>query len=173
MITNLFVLGIISILVNLVLLIIIAALSSAVGLFDLTIIQPIYLATSLSYVYILFNMAYAVVTIIGIILGFFYKDCIRKIGVIILIIANLILIPLFLLNCIFFIAWYASNAQVLDNKFIPLYTRASIRIVLSVFQLGLFVYNICHIIVICNSFRNRIGNRQAEEYQGTESVGAI
>ena len=65
MITNLFVLGIISILVNLVLLIIIAALSSAVGLFDLTIIQPIYLATSLSYVYILFNMAYAVVTIIG------------------------------------------------------------------------------------------------------------
>ena len=172
MITHLFVLGIISLIVNAILLLIIASPSCLVGYlyFDISV-HPIFLvALIFSVVLILFYVAYAVMTVIGIILGFLYKDRMRKIGVIILIIINLISIPFFLLNCIFFIAAFIiATARISESVII---IPASLSVILCVFQFCLFVYNICHVIVICTSFRKRIGNRQAEEYQENELVAA-
>ena len=171
-ITHLFVLGIISLIVNVILLLLIASPSCVVGYSYYAIsVRPIFLvALIFSVVLILFYVAYAVMTAIGIILGFLYKDRMRKIGAIILIIINLISIPFFLLNCIFFIAAFIFATARISDPLIIL--PASLSVILCVFQLCLFVYNFCHIIVICMSFRNRIGNRQAEEYQENELVAA-
>ena len=145
-VTHLFVLGIISILVNSVLLITIAALSSAVGGTEVILakykfiheFQPLFLsAVGLSFIFILFYVAYAIVAIIGIILGFLYKDRMRKIGVKMLIVINAILIPIFLLNCIFFIAAFISES---GSRYSSVFViSASLSVAVSVCQCILFV----------------------------------
>ena len=169
-VTHLLVLGIISLIVNAILLLTIAGPSCVVGYlyFAISVLPIFFAAFIFSFILILFHAAYAVMTAIGIILGFLYKDRMRKIGVIILIIINLISIPFFVLNCIFFIAAFIFATARISDSFLII--PASLSVVLCVFQLGLFVYSICHVIVICMSFRNRIGNRQAEEYQENELV---
>ena len=117
-ITRLLVLGIISLIVNSILLLTIASPSCVVGyLYFAVSVLPIFFAAFIfSFILILFYVAYSVMTGIGIILGFLYKDRMRKIGVIMLIIINLISIPFFLTNCVFFIdAFIFRTARIYDS----------------------------------------------------------
>ena len=172
--THLLVMGIISIIINSVLLVFIACINVTVGVFEfLAAMYPTQNQsfaigfTFFSFILFEFVVAYAIVTIIGSILGCLYKDRMRKIGAIMLIVINLILIPFFVVNCFFFIA-----AFILSRNNFPIIVSAGLSVALGVFQLGLFVYSICHIIVICKSFRYINRNRQAEEYQENELVAA-
>ena len=63
-----------------------------------------------------------------------------------------------MVNCIFFIAAFILTTAGISEPLIIL--PASLSVILCVFQFCLFVYNICHIILICTSFRKKIGNRQ-------------
>ena len=181
--THLFVLGMIAIIINSGLLIFIACINVTVGFFDILIaLAPVRVYptqyksfaigfTVFSFILFLFALAYAIVTIIGSILGFLYKDRMRKIGVIMLIVINVILIPFFVVNCFFFInAFILRNLSRYNTQII---ISASLSAALCVFQCILFVYSIFHIIVICKSFRYVNRNRQAEEYRENELVAAI
>ena len=116
----------------------------------------------------MFNVAYSIVTLIGAILGSLYKENIRKRGLIMLIVANLLLVPFFVVNCVLSIVTYNSGIFGRLN-YLPI-VPASLGAVLCVLQFGLFVYNIFHIIVIYKGFRYINRNRQAEEYQENELV---
>ena len=173
--THLFVLGIIAIIIHSGLLIIIACINVTAGYYALFVaIYPTqYRSFAIgfavfSFILFVFALAYAIVTLIGSILGFLYKDRMRKIGAIMLIVINLILIPFFVVNCFFFIA-----AFILSRNNFPIIVSAGLSAALPVFQFCLFVYSICHIIVICKSFRYINRNRQAEEYQENERDIAI
>ena len=178
-VTHLFVLGITAIIINSGLLVFIACINVTVGYFDFlaamypTQYQSFAIGFAVfSFILFLFALAYAIVTIIGSILGFLYKDCMRKIGAIMLILINLILIPFFVVNCFFVIAAFKEDSIVLLYQH-AIILSASLSAALCVFQCGLFVYSICHIIVICKSFRYINRNRQAEEYQENERDIAI
>ena len=165
--------GVIYLITNSMLLFVIGALNCIPAYFytvfrNINVEKFFILSFVFYYLLFLFTLLYAVMIVIGTILGFFSQVRIRKIGVTILIITNLIILPFIVINCvlIYFAFKLDDNSQILT---FPAY----FSIAVSVCQCILFVYSICHIIVICKSFRNRIGNRPSGEYQGTEMVGAI
>ena len=174
-VTHLFVLGMISIIFSSILLIITTAIIITVGAFDIIVfsLRPQYvlfpvIVASFYIIFFMFNVAYSIVTIIGAILGLLSKENIRKRGLIMLIVANLLLVPFFVVNCVLSITSFILGFLGRFNDLIII--PASLGVVLCVFQCGQFVYSICHIIVIYKSFNFRIGNRQAEEHQENELV---
>ena len=176
-VTHLFVLGIISILVNSILLVFITGIIAIVGFFDFLVAlyptqyQPFAIGFAVfSLILFLFAVVYSIVTIIGIILGFLYKDRMRKIGAIMLIVINLISIPFFVVNCVFSVLSFI--VRIFNRYNYSIIVPASLSVALPVFQFCLFVYNIFHIIIICKSLRYVNRNRQAEEYQENELVAA-
>ena len=172
-VTHLFVLGIIYIIISSILLIITTGINATIGAFDMMVslfqyqyvLVPVIVA-SFYIIFFLFHVAYSIVTIIGAILGLLSKENIRKRGLIMLIVANLLLVPFFVVNCVLSITTY--NSGILGGPKSLITIPASLGVVLCVLQFGLFVYSICHVIIVCMSFRNRTENRQAEEYQENE-----
>ena len=167
-ISHLLVMGLISLIVNSIFLIIIAAFSFGAGvLYSLAFSNggssfskaaaPFYFAL------FLFNIPYSVVSIIGFILGSSNRDRNRNIAVISLIVINFILLPVYMANCGFII-----TAYIISEKDTTI--AASFGIVATVSQIVLYVSNIIHIVVIYKSFRYMNPNRQAAAYQGDELV---
>ena len=173
---RLFVSGVIYLMVNSILLLVIGALNCIpaylYNTFLNTNVEKFFILSSFVFYYLLFlfTLLYAVMTVIGTILGFFSQIRIRKIGVTILIITNLIILPFIVVNCVLIYFAFKLDNKYSNSTLLPLPAYFSIAV--SVCQCILFVYSIFHIIVICTSFRNRIGNRQSEEYEETEMVGA-
>ena len=156
--------------VNSILLLAIAVVSLTMGLFygitaliQYTIKSFPIVAGVIYLLYFLVTVAYAVVIVITSVLGFLYEDRMSKRGIIIVTVVNSILFTFFVINCAVSVTAFvlASIVRYSTVFFVP----GSLGVGLGVFQFCLFVYNIFHVIVICMSFRNRSGNRQAEEYQ--------
>ena len=110
-VTRLFVLGMIYIIFSSILLIITAGINATVGAFDMIVfsLRPQYvlfpvIGGSFYIIFFLFHVAYSIVTIIGAILGSLSKKNIRKRGLIMLIVANLLIVPFFVVNCVLSIA---------------------------------------------------------------------
>ena len=167
-ISHLFVLGIVSKIVNLILLVTIATISCILAVYY-TILSSAYISlfeTSAAFHWIQFlsSIAFLVTNTIAFTLGYLYKYSFRLIGVILLAKTNLILPVLFVINVIM-----AGFAYVYLNylRYISLSNIETIlAAVICVCQIVLFVYNIIHTVVIYKSYK--LGNRQAEEIRRNE-----
>ena len=169
-ITRLFVMTLISLIVNSILSLSIGTLSLLeVFLYVLSFNsysrESFFLFAAIFYFVLFgFNIAYSVVIIIGSILGSSYRDRNRKIGVVLLIVINTILVPLFVANLGYIIKGFTITRYYQGFSTTP----AIVGIVVSVCLCCVFVWNIIPIVVICKSLRWIYENRQAEEYQGNE-----
>ena len=99
--------------------------------------------------FFLFRVLFSVVTIIGSVLGFIYKDSVRRVGLTLLIITNVFLLVFFISSFIiltvgFVVAGASASISVL---FIP----ASLAPIVCVCQCGLLEYGACYVSFVLNS----------------------
>ena len=149
--TNLFVIGIIALISNSILLLIIAGVNLTAGIIYLIIFPftPLCLvAFIISIVLFLLALGYVVITVIGSVLGFIYKDRVRKIGAICLIIINPNFIPLFAANYLFPFTGFRVFGSIKD--YILFATQGIIRVFVSAFEYALSIlYTFRLLFVFC------------------------
>ena len=103
--------------------------------------------------FFLFSVAFAVVAIIGSALGFMYNDSVRRIGLTMLIVTNVILLFFFFANLIILVAGFIVAGSSLGNS--ALFIPAGLAPVVCVCQCGLLGYGWFYVCMICNSFELR------------------
>ena len=164
-ISNLFILAIVSEILNSVFLILIATASCILGVYyamvslSLSPMPSHAKSAGFHWIQFLSSIAFLVTNTIAFTLGYQYRDRYRKIGVILLIVTNSILSVFFVINLI--LAVIGSVFSGITVAFIVIFAG-----VIGVCQIVLFVYNTIHTVVIFKSLK--LGNRQAEEIQRNE-----
>ena len=160
LISHLFALGVISLMLNSFLLFPLAGLNITVAAIYASYIstdQSISIIAIITYTgFLLFSIVFAIVTLIGSVLGFMYQDHVRKIGLKMLIATNTILFIFLLANIVVMIAGFTIAGLTNASLFLP----AAIAPVICICQCGLFGYGSFYIGMICKSFDWKSDNRK-------------
>ena len=146
-ISRLLIMGIISLIINSVVVLPIAALTFWAGFLNFIVTPIPYVIISIFFYFILFlfNIVYMVLNVVGSSLSFLYKSSLRRVGVVFLIVINSILAIFLVINLMITIIafkYYIST---------PYGNTGSYSIAIWVSQCCLLVYGIIHIVVICNN----------------------
>ena len=115
----------------------------------------------------MFNVAYSIVTLIGAILGLLSKENIRKRGLIMLIVANLLLVPFFVVNCVLSIVTY--NSGIFGRLYYLPTVPASLGVVLCVLQFGLFFITFVILLLFTRVSGTLIGTDKQKNIKKTNS----
>ena len=149
-ISRLLTMGIISLIINSVVVFPIVALSCINVVSIVNRFNTPYTIASVIFYYILFlfNIVYMVLNVVSSSLSSLYKSSLRKVGVVFLIVINSILAIFFVINLIFSLIEFATPSSYIST----LYGNAgSFGIAIGVCLCYLFVYGIIHIVVICKN----------------------
>ena len=157
--SHLLALGLISLVLNSFLLFPLASLNLAGAILysvyaSLNVQQSFTIPASVIYIgFFLFSVLFSVVTIIGSVLGFMYNDSVRRVGLTLLIITNVILLVFFISNFIILIVGFVVAGASASNA--VLFIPASLAPIVCVCQCGLLGYGACYVSFILNSFELR------------------
>ena len=155
-ISRLLIMGIISLIINSVVVLPIATLN-CINLFSIVYIlnTPYTRASAIFYsILFLFNIVYMVLNVVGSSLSSLYKSSLRKVGVVFLIVINSILAIFFATNLIFTIIAFVTPDTYIST---PYGNPGSYGIPIGVCQCCLLVYGIIHIVVICKNKETSAG----------------
>ena len=157
--SHLLALGLISLVLNSFLLFPLASLNFAgsvlYSIYASLQVQPAFsIPAAVIYIgFFLFSIAFSVVAIIGSVLGFMYNDKVRRIGLTMLIVTNVILLFFFVANFIILVAGFIVAGASPGNSI--LFIPASLAPVICVCQCVVLGYGTFYVGIICNSFEIR------------------